>query len=113
MAPLPPRPLKGSRMDYCLPRRSREAVLTIIHQPRLTLRKHRHLAGTGVCTLLSCPGFLLHCTLHLASCCTSGDPQMLPVKDGSPAFVATGIHLPRQCLSHHAHLETRTACPAL
>lgn len=47
MAPLPPRPLKGSRMDYCLPRRSREAVLTIIHQPRLTLRKHRHLAGTG------------------------------------------------------------------
>lgn len=104
MAPLPPRPLKGSRMDYCLPRRSREAVLTIIHQPRLTLRKHRHLAGTGVCTLLSCPGFPLHCSLHLASCCTSGDLQMLPVKDGSPAFVATGLRLVFTSLDSASHI---------
>lgn len=104
MAPLPPRPLKGSRMDYCLPRRSREAVLTIIHQLRLTLRKHKHLAGTGVCTLLSCPGFPLHCSLHLASCCTSGDLQMLPVKDGSPAFVATGLRLVFTSLDSASHI---------
>lgn len=102
MAPLPPRPLKGSRMDYCLPRRSREAVLTTIHQPQLTLRKHRIWQAQGLCTLLSCPGLCLHCSLHLASCFTSRDPQMPSVKDGSPAFVAIGLHLginlPRQYL---------------
>lgn len=72
MAPLLPGPLKGSRMDYCLSHRSREAVSTTIHQQELVLRKPTQLPGTGAVY----PA--------LPSCFTFRDPRVPCVKDGSP-----------------------------